>query len=143
MLAAIVVPSGEEGTSSRPAVVEPQSGILLASPLTEIGVHDAEFLVVSDRPTVELMAVIPEDKKPALEIDVVLGSPSYSILDGEDGPARSLSAVPHRTTIQKYKPEEISARKRTFLFLLACTHVLLASGIVFGWTALRPVTLGP
>jgi hypothetical protein len=35
--------------------------------------------------------------------------------------------------------EEVSARKRYFLFGLACTHVLLASGEAYGWTALYPV----
>jgi hypothetical protein len=38
-------------------------------------------------------------------------------------------------------PLEISKQKRYFLFGLACTHVLLASGEAYGWTALRPVLL--
>jgi len=38
-------------------------------------------------------------------------------------------------------PLEISKQKRYFLFGMACTHVLLASGEAYGWTALRPVLL--
>ncbi|EKX31925.1 hypothetical protein GUITHDRAFT_121897 [Guillardia theta CCMP2712] len=34
---------------------------------------------------------------------------------------------------------EVSKGKRYFLFATACTHVLLASGEAYGWTALRPV----
>jgi len=34
---------------------------------------------------------------------------------------------------------DISMGKRYFLFTLACSHVLLASGEAYGWTALRPV----
>lgn len=37
--------------------------------------------------------------------------------------------------------QELSARKRYMLFGMACTHVLLASGEAYGWTALRPVLL--
>ena len=36
---------------------------------------------------------------------------------------------------------DISMRRRYFLFLTACTHVLLASGEAYGWTALRPVLI--
>mmetsp|Transcript_12516 Transcript_12516/g.30592 ORF Transcript_12516/g.30592 Transcript_12516/m.30592 type:complete len:217 (-) Transcript_12516:13-663(-) len=37
--------------------------------------------------------------------------------------------------------QTMSARKRYMLFGVACTHVLLASGEAYGWTALRPVLL--
>ena len=37
--------------------------------------------------------------------------------------------------------QEVSVAKRHFLFSLACSHVLLASGEAYGWTALRPVLL--
>lgn len=36
---------------------------------------------------------------------------------------------------------DISMGKRYFLFLTACSHVLLASGEAYGWTALRPVLI--
>jgi hypothetical protein len=38
-------------------------------------------------------------------------------------------------------PMEISKGRRYFLFGMACTHVLLASGEAYGWTALRPVLM--
>jgi len=38
-------------------------------------------------------------------------------------------------------PMEISKGRRYFLFGMACTHVLLASGEAYGWTALRPVLI--
>jgi hypothetical protein len=37
--------------------------------------------------------------------------------------------------------QEMSSWKRHMLFTLACTHVLLASGAAYGWTALRPVLI--
>ncbi len=37
--------------------------------------------------------------------------------------------------------QEVSVAKRHFLFTLACSHVLLASGEAYGWTALRPVLI--
>jgi MFS family permease len=37
--------------------------------------------------------------------------------------------------------QEISVAKRHFLFTLACSHVLLASGEAYGWTAIRPVLI--
>ena len=40
-----------------------------------------------------------------------------------------------------HDPSIVSLKKRRFLFGMACTHVVLASGEVYGWTALRPVLL--
>ena len=37
--------------------------------------------------------------------------------------------------------QEVSVSRRHFLFSLACSHVLLASGEAYGWTALRPVLI--
>jgi MFS family permease len=37
--------------------------------------------------------------------------------------------------------QEVSVAKRHFLFTMACSHVLLASGEAYGWTALRPVLI--
>jgi MFS family permease len=37
--------------------------------------------------------------------------------------------------------QEVSVAKRHFLFTLACSHVLLASGEAYGWTAIRPVLI--
>jgi len=44
-----------------------------------------------------------------------------------------MDSVPH--------VQSMSAQKRYMLFGLACSHVLLASGEAYGWTALRPVLL--
>eukprot|EP00291_Cryptomonas_curvata_P005519 CAMPEP_0172190146 /NCGR_PEP_ID=MMETSP1050-20130122/22944_1 /TAXON_ID=233186 /ORGANISM="Cryptomonas curvata, Strain CCAP979/52" /LENGTH=465 /DNA_ID=CAMNT_0012864973 /DNA_START=24 /DNA_END=1418 /DNA_ORIENTATION=- len=37
--------------------------------------------------------------------------------------------------------QEMPSWKRHMLFTLACSHVLLASGAAYGWTALRPVLM--
>lgn len=36
---------------------------------------------------------------------------------------------------------EITLGRRYFLFAIACSHVLMATGECYGWTALRPVLL--
>ena len=95
------MPPGQEGTSSRPAVVEPQSGTLLTFPLTEID-------VVSDSPYVELMAVIPEEKKGALGVDVVLAGMEYSGLEVR---ARARQSARERARARQRARERHRARQ--------------------------------
>ena len=46
-----------------------------------------------------------------------------------------------QTTLEVPPENSISPMKRNMLFFLACLHILLASGEVYGWTALRPVLI--